>query len=205
MKTFNVKENIQVVTSRNFKEGVKFAVENTEREHNAYGVTMYDLKFVGTIVTFNPTNNEVESFSVRGYIDSSNKNEVKSLIDSKLASIAKNEEYCNNELITIIKASEFEYHGYVGYDTKEQQELRALKVDNKFMSLYIDIVNRMNEDSRSIDELGLSVRSTICLKRGGYETAQQVKNASLDEIIRVRNLGRRSIEEIENVLAIKFR
>jgi DNA-directed RNA polymerase subunit alpha len=48
----------------------------------------------------------------------------------------------------------------------------------------------------SIDELELSVRSYNCLKRAGINTVQELTNKTPDEMMRVRNLGRKSLEEV---------
>ena len=45
-------------------------------------------------------------------------------------------------------------------------------------------------------ELDLSVRAYNCLKRAGIDTVEQLKEKSEDELMRVRNLGRRNVEEI---------
>ena len=48
----------------------------------------------------------------------------------------------------------------------------------------------------SIDELELSVRSYNCLKRAGINTVEELCNKTPDEIMKVRNLGRKSLEEV---------
>jgi DNA-directed RNA polymerase subunit alpha len=48
----------------------------------------------------------------------------------------------------------------------------------------------------SIDEMELSVRSFNCLKRAGINTVQELTNKTPDEMMRVRNLGRKSLEEV---------
>ncbi|MEE3950726.1 DNA-directed RNA polymerase subunit alpha C-terminal domain-containing protein [Peribacillus frigoritolerans] len=61
-------------------------------------------------------------------------------------------------------------------------------------------------DARSLSdiEMELSIRSYNCLVRAGYKTVQQVKVASLSDMNKVRNLGTRSLQEIEEVLDVKF-
>ena len=49
---------------------------------------------------------------------------------------------------------------------------------------------------RTIEELDLSVRSYNCLKRAGINTVQELTNKSEPEMIKVRNLGRKSLEEV---------
>ena len=48
----------------------------------------------------------------------------------------------------------------------------------------------------NIEELDISVIVYSCLKRGGINTIEQLCNMSMDDIIKIRNLGRRSFEEL---------
>ena len=48
----------------------------------------------------------------------------------------------------------------------------------------------------TIEELDLSVRSFNCLKRAGINTVEDLLNKSEDEMMKVRNLGRKSLEEV---------
>jgi DNA-directed RNA polymerase, alpha subunit len=49
----------------------------------------------------------------------------------------------------------------------------------------------------TIEELDLSVRSYNCLKRAGINTVQELANKTEQEMIKVRNLGRKSLEEVK--------
>ncbi|KRM54225.1 DNA-directed RNA polymerase subunit alpha [Lacticaseibacillus sharpeae] len=53
----------------------------------------------------------------------------------------------------------------------------------------------------TIEELDLSVRSYNCLKRASINTVQELTNKSEAEMMKVRNLGRKSLEEVKNKLA----
>jgi DNA-directed RNA polymerase, alpha subunit len=53
----------------------------------------------------------------------------------------------------------------------------------------------------TIEELDLSVRSYNCLKRAGINTLQELTDKSESDMMRVRNLGRKSLEEVKNKLA----
>ena len=53
---------------------------------------------------------------------------------------------------------------------------------------------------RSIDELEFSVRAYNCLKRAGINTVGDLVNKSEDEMIRVRNLGKKSLLEVKEKL-----
>lgn len=48
----------------------------------------------------------------------------------------------------------------------------------------------------TIEELDLSVRSFNCLKRAGINTVEDIINKSEEEMMKVRNLGRKSLEEV---------
>ncbi|NLY48331.1 MAG: DNA-directed RNA polymerase subunit alpha [Clostridiales bacterium] len=48
----------------------------------------------------------------------------------------------------------------------------------------------------SIDELELSVRSYNCLKRAGINTVEELTNKTAEDMMKVRNLGRKSLEEV---------
>ena len=53
----------------------------------------------------------------------------------------------------------------------------------------------------SIEELDLSVRSYNCLKRAGINTVEDLANKTEDDMMKVRNLGRKSLEEVLNKMA----
>ncbi len=52
----------------------------------------------------------------------------------------------------------------------------------------------------TIEELDLSVRSYNCLKRAGINTIQELTNKTESEMMKVRNLGRKSLDEVKNKL-----
>ena len=88
----------------------------------------------------------------------------------------------------------------------------AAKVLSEHLSLFIDlsdaaenmdVLNAKTGDTKgravddmSIDELELSVRSYNCLKRAGINTVGELVNKTPDEMMKVRNLGRKSLEEV---------
>ena len=53
----------------------------------------------------------------------------------------------------------------------------------------------------TIEELDLSVRSYNCLKRAGINTVQELTNKSEADMMKVRNLGRKSLDEVKSKLA----
>ena len=48
----------------------------------------------------------------------------------------------------------------------------------------------------TIEELDFSVRSFNCLKRAGINTVEDLINTSEEDMMKVRNLGRKSLEEV---------
>ncbi len=87
----------------------------------------------------------------------------------------------------------------------------AAKVLSAHLSLFIDLSDKgqaadvMPEKAQdttkevlvmSIDELELSVRSYNCLKRAGINTVQELINKTPDDMMKVRNLGRKSLDEV---------
>ena len=53
----------------------------------------------------------------------------------------------------------------------------------------------------TIEELDLSVRSYNCLKRAGINTVQELTNKTEADMMKVRNLGRKSLDEVKEKLA----
>ena len=52
----------------------------------------------------------------------------------------------------------------------------------------------------SIEDLELSVRSFNCLKRAGIATVEDLVNKSETDMMKVRNLGKKSLDEVTNKL-----
>ncbi len=89
------------------------------------------------------------------------------------------------------------------------------KILNEHMGLFINLTQEINnveimvekeEDEKgkilemSIEELDLSVRSYNCLKRAGINSVQELIQKSEDDMMKVRNLGKKSLEEVQNKL-----
>ncbi len=70
-----------------------------------------------------------------------------------------------------------------------------------------EIMVEQEEDERNkllemaIEELELSVRSQNCLKRAGIDTVGELIQKTPDDMLKVRNLGEKSLEEVEETLA----
>ena len=96
--------------------------------------------------------------------------------------------------------------------TAEEAVSLAAKILNDHLKLFIDLSDSgMNADiltekddntrekvlEMTIEELDLSVRSFNCLKRAGINTVEELISRSEDEMMKVRNLGHKSFEEVK--------
>ena len=87
----------------------------------------------------------------------------------------------------------------------------AAKVLSEHLKLFIDLsevaqqaevmIEKEDDEKEkvlemSIDELELSVRSYNCLKRAGINTVEELTNKTPEDMMKVRNLGRKSLEEV---------
>ncbi len=87
----------------------------------------------------------------------------------------------------------------------------AAKIMNELLLLFVDlsedaknteIIVEKEENKKekvlemTIEELDLSVRSYNCLKRAGINTVEDLTNKSEEDMMKVRNLGRKSLEEV---------
>ncbi len=87
----------------------------------------------------------------------------------------------------------------------------AAKILNDHLRLFIDLIDNMadmnilvsREDTddkkalyMSIEELDLSVRPLNCLKRAGIYTVEDLVKRTEDEMLKVRNLGKKSLDEV---------
>ncbi len=103
-----------------------------------------------------------------------------------------------------------------GTITPEEALSLSAKIINDHMNLFIDLTDEIKntdimvekEENKkdkvlemTIEELDLSVRSFNCLKRAGINTVEDLVNKSESEMMKVRNLGRKSLEEVVGKLA----
>ncbi|MFO7888608.1 MAG: DNA-directed RNA polymerase subunit alpha [Eubacteriales bacterium] len=89
------------------------------------------------------------------------------------------------------------------------------KVMNEHLNLFISLTEHVNdveimvekeEDEKekvlemTIEELDLSVRSYNCLKRAGINSVEELTDKNEDEMMKVRNLGKKSLQEVKDKL-----
>ncbi|ANK60131.1 MULTISPECIES: DNA-directed RNA polymerase subunit alpha [Loigolactobacillus] len=96
----------------------------------------------------------------------------------------------------------------------------AISLAAKILTEHLDIFVNLTDDAKNaeimvekeethkekmlemtIEELDLSVRSYNCLKRAGINTVQELTNKTEADMMKVRNLGRKSLEEVKAKLA----
>ena len=69
-------------------------------------------------------------------------------------------------------------------------------------AMNMDVMSEVQQDTgnkvldMTIEELDLSVRSYNCLKRAGINTVEELTNRTPEDMMKVRNLGRKSLEEV---------
>ena len=93
---------------------------------------------------------------------------------------------------------------------KEVISLSA-KIMNDHLNLFVDLIDTMKDNDllvsrdndkkhklleMSIEDLDLSVRSYNCLKRANIHTVEDLTRKTEDDMLKVRNLGRKSLEEV---------
>ena len=111
----------------------------------------------------------------------------------------------------------------VGYDkltlevwtTESIKATNAVSLASKFLIDHFSVISHINETiaaknymyepeektankklEKKIEELDLSVRSYNCLKRAGINTVGELAQKTSEEMMRVRNLGRKSLKEV---------
>jgi len=100
-------------------------------------------------------------------------------------------------------------------DADEATSLAA-KIMSEHLMLFIDLTEHVNdveimvekeEDEKekvlemTIEELDLSVRSYNCLKRAGINTVEELIQKTEEDMMKVRNLGKKSLQEVKDKLA----
>ena len=102
-----------------------------------------------------------------------------------------------------------------GSISPEESVSIGAKIMQEHLKLFIDLTDSMDsveimvekeEDQkekaleRTIEELELSVRSFNCLKRANINTVEELTHKSEDDMMKVRNLGKKSLDEVKHKL-----
>ncbi len=96
----------------------------------------------------------------------------------------------------------------------------AISLSAKVLEEHLDLFINLNEEINNVDvmvekeeeekdkilettieELDLSVRSSNCLKRAGLDTVEELTNTTEEDLMKVRNLGKKSLAEIKVKIA----
>ncbi len=86
-----------------------------------------------------------------------------------------------------------EYYGYfINVEIEEDEEEEPPQVQEK--------KEKEESDSKSIEDLHLSVRSSNCLKAANINTLGELKEKTADELGKIKNLGKKSLDEIKEKL-----
>jgi len=105
------------------------------------------------------------------------------------------------------------------FTDKSISPIEAVSLSAKIMSEHLNLFIELSERAQNtdimvekeddekekilettIEELDLTVRSYNCLKRAGINTVEDLTNKSPEEMMKVRNLGKKSLEEVTNKL-----
>jgi DNA-directed RNA polymerase subunit alpha len=99
-----------------------------------------------------------------------------------------------------------------GSISPEEATSLAAKILSEHLRLFMGLTDKLNnveimvekeEEAKdkilemTIEELDLSVRSYNCLKRAGINSVEELTQKTEEDMIKVRNLGRKSLEEVE--------
>ena len=98
-----------------------------------------------------------------------------------------------------------------GIITAKESISLAAKILNEHLNLFVDLSDEAKKTEimvdreetikekvleMTIEELDMSVRSFNCLKRAGIDTVEDLTNRTEEDMIKVRNLGKKSLEEV---------
>lgn len=110
------------------------------------------------------------------------------------------------ELISINEKEEIikEFKEKIGYDLIIEW-IGNHEITEELLDVCHSIINTYNNEPKgqeetTIEDLDLSVRSYNCLKRWGINTLKDLTSMTRDDMMKVRNLGRKSLKEVESKL-----
>ena len=100
-------------------------------------------------------------------------------------------------------SKKFEEKNKIEPTTSKETKEEKLSEDDGIEWLMPEIEEQNKKEKvleMTVEELDLSVRSYNCLKRAGINTVQELAGKSMDDMMKVRNLGKKSLEEVERKL-----
>ncbi|NLY19734.1 MAG: DNA-directed RNA polymerase subunit alpha [Tissierellia bacterium] len=166
---------------------------------------------------------EMEVVRGRGYVSSENKKDENTeinaiLIDSNFSPVTKVNWKSENTRV----GQKTDYERLIldvdtdGSMAADEAVSLAAKILTEHLNLFIGLTDHVNEveimvekeeDEKekvlemTVEELDLSVRSYNCLKRAGINTVDELTQRTEDEMMKVRNLGKKSLTEVRNKLS----
>ena len=87
---------------------------------------------------------------------------------------------------------------------REQPSVRLKSYTDTNMSSEKEMNDTFNKESLSIDELELSPRISNCLKRANIHTIADLLNYTQEDLLKIKNFGRKSVEQVCLVLRKRF-
>ena len=84
----------------------------------------------------------------------------------------------------------------------------AMALSSRILIEHFDIITKINKISDMTGLLDLSVRAYNCLKRAGHHTLQDLTSLTEPEMMKIRNLGKKSLKEVMDKIkemGLKFR
>ena len=111
-----------------------------------------------------------------------------------------------NLATALFKYEKIETNGSI---TPDDALSTAASIMQEELDLFVSFTNRSeplpetppNEWDIPVETLNLSVRSFNCLKRAGISKVSELLDLTEDEIMKMRNFGKKSLDEIKQVLA----
>lgn len=166
---------------------------------------------------------ELELTRGRGYVVAEkNKKEGQSIgvipVDSSYTPVTKvNFSVSNTRVGQITDYDKLELEVWTnGTMAADEATSLGAKIITEHLNLFIGLTDHVNdveimvekeEDKKekvlemTVEELDLSVRSYNCLKRAAINTVEELTQKTEDDMMKVRNLGKKSLEEVQNKLA----
>ncbi|MPW24998.1 DNA-directed RNA polymerase subunit alpha [Alkalibaculum sp. M08DMB] len=178
---------------------------------------------IATLSKDGELNMEIVFEKGRGYVSSDkNKRQEQPLgtipIDSSFTPVQKvNYEVSDTRVGQIIDFDKLSLEVWTDATLSPEEAVSlAAKILNEHLNLFIDLTEHAStveimvekEENKkekmlemSIEELELSVRSSNCLRRANINTVDELTQKSEEDMIKVRNLGKKSLNEIKHKLA----
>ena len=138
-------------------------------------------------------------------------------LDLVSSSIAEELYICAREQVYLMRKSRLDIQkeyplsqsepdvNFFSFEEKKEEASAPMVEDRIILSPDSETVvsvekQRELNDDRPIEALGLSVRAYNCLKRAGINTVRELSKMTSDDLAKVKNMGRKTIEEIEGII-----